>query len=107
MHKANFIDRTINFLAEKRGLQVIPVNQYTPDFRNTQSAGININHDTALKFSAVFSAIRIRSENIASLPKTVISQNQGTGKKIVQVNHPVQKLISRKPNSYMNVFTFW
>lgn len=105
MSKVNLIDRTLNYIATKRGLQVIPANQYIPDFRGLSSAGLNINHDTALKFSAVFSAIRIRSENIASLPKTVIKQN-GT-KKEVMFSHPVQKLISRKPNSYMNAFTFW
>ncbi len=99
------IDRSLNFIAKKRGLQVIPTDQYVPDFRGVKTAGVSVNHDTALKFSAVFSAIRIRSENIASLPKSVIQQTGG--KKKVLYSHPVNYLISRKPNSYMNIFTFW
>ena len=105
MPKLNFIDRTISKIATKRGFQVIPVEQYTPDFRSVTTSGLNINHDTALQFSAVFSAIRIRSENIASLPKTVVKQTGG--KKEILNSHPVAKLISRKPNSYMNAFVFW
>jgi HK97 family phage portal protein len=105
MRELNFIDRTLSKIAQKRGFQVVPVSEYKPDFNSFSSAGININHDTALKFSAVFSAIRIRSENIASLPKTVVKQTGA--KKEVLFSHPVQRLISRKPNSYMNAFVFW
>jgi len=105
MRELNFIDRTLSKIAQKRGLQVIPSAEYKPDFMSMKNVGLSINHDTALKFSAVFSAIRIRSENIASLPKTVVKQT-GT-KKEVMFSHPVQRLISRKPNSYMNAFVFW
>jgi HK97 family phage portal protein len=99
------IDRGIKFFAQKRGFQVIPGKDYTPDFRKIQSAALNVNHDTALKFSAVFSAIRIRSENIASLPKSIVKQT--AGKKKILYSHPVYQVIGRKPNSLMNVFTFW
>ena len=99
------IDRGLKYIAQRRGLQVIPIDQYKPDFRGIATAGVNVNHDTALKFSAVFSAIRVRSENIASLPKSVIQQTDG--KKKVLYSHPVNYLISRKPNTYMNPFIFW
>lgn len=105
MRELNFIDRTLSKIAQKRGFQIIPGSEYKPDYPSMQSVGMNINHDTALKFSAVFSAIRIRSENIASLPKTVVKQIGS--KKEVMYSHPVQRLISRKPNSYMNAFVFW
>lgn len=83
----------------------MPIADYKPDFRSLSSAGININHDTALKFSAVFSAIRIRSENIASLPKSVVQQTGRTKKTLY--SHPVTRILTGRANSYMNAFTAW
>lgn len=103
----NLVDRTIKFVAQKRGYTVQPIDSYSPDFSQLRSltSGVNVNHETALKFTAVFAAIRIRSENIASLPKSVIREKDG--KREVLHNHPVHRLIHRQPNSLMNAFTFW
>jgi len=103
----NLVDRTIKFVAQKRGYTVQPIDSYQPDFSQLRSltSGVNVNHETALKFTAVFAAIRIRSENIASLPKSVIREKDG--KREVLHNHPVHRLIHRQPNSLMNAFTFW
>lgn len=66
---------------------------------------ISINTDTAMKFTAVFAAIRLRSETVASLPKTVFEITPSG--RVDARKHAVYKLIKYRPNGFMNVFTFW
>ena len=54
-----------------RSLYVEPLTEYINRATSEVDFGVNINNDTALKFSATYAAIRLRSENIASLPKYV------------------------------------
>ncbi|MBC8603169.1 phage portal protein [Parabacteroides acidifaciens] len=61
--------------------------------------------DTAMKFTAVFAAMRLRAECVASLPKTLTERIESG--KIEALNHPIYKLIKYRPNGYMNVFSFW
>jgi hypothetical protein len=58
MRELNFIDRSIQYLAKTRGLTVQPADSYSPDFSQVRNltSGVNVNHETALKFSAVFAA---------------------------------------------------
>lgn len=100
-------EETLKSVAKTRGFTVQPADSYTPDFSQVRNltSGVSVNHETAMKFTAVFAAIRIRSENIASLPKSVIRET--AGKREVIHNHPVHRLIHRQPNSLMNAFTFW
>lgn len=64
-----------------------------------------VNEETALKFTAVFAAMRLRAEIIASLPKIV--QKKEGGKFIDAADHPVYRLLKSAPNRYMNIFSFW
>lgn len=66
---------------------------------------IAVNTEMAMKFTAVFAAIRLRSETVASLPKTVY-QISPSGR-MDAYKHSVYKLIKYKPNGFMNVFSFW
>lgn len=72
---------------------------------NNLDFGVTVNNDAALRFTAVFAAIKILSENIASLPKT-ISKHTKNGN-VDAPAHPVHKLLSGRPNSYTDRFTFW
>lgn len=65
----------------------------------------NIPVNTAMKFTAVFAAIRLRAESVASLPKMVTERN--VHGRIEAKNHVVYKLLKYKPNGWMNVFSFW
>lgn len=68
--------------------------------------GLNeISTKEALKFTAVFAAIRLRSESIASLPKMVTEVTSNGREEAKQ--HEVYKLLKYKPNSWMNIFSFW
>lgn len=66
---------------------------------------ISLNTDLAMKYTAVYAAIRLRSETIASLPKTVFSITPSG--RMDAYKHDVYKLIKYKPNGFMNVFSFW
>jgi HK97 family phage portal protein len=66
-------------------------------------AGINVNEETALKFSAVWSCVRLLSELPASLPLQVIEDKNG--KRIPLESHPAKSVLLY-PNDYMNRFTY-
>ena len=70
-----------------------------------ESAGVSVSHKDAMKFSAVFAAIRIQSENIASLPKVIYEDTQNG--KVSRKDHPVYNLIHYQPNPLMNDYSFW
>lgn len=73
-----------------------------PSFR---PGSMSVNTEQAMRFTAVYAAIRLRSETVASLPKTVFSIDD-KGRHDAR-HHNVYKLIKYKPNGFMNVFTFW
>ena len=70
-----------------------------------QSSGVAVTRDSSLTFSAVYACVRIISESIASLPINVYLE-EADGDRILQKNHPVQKLLAKKPNNYMTSYTF-
>lgn len=78
---------------------------YMGIYSNGIDAGVTVNSDTALRFTAVFAAIKIISENIASLPKSVMMEKEDGG--FEPADHPAHTLIYDRPNGYMDVFTFW
>ena len=82
------------------------LSSYIGIYGNGIDAGVTVNADTALRFTAVFAAIKILSENIASLPKSVMIQDSEGGFKSA-TKHPAHTLLYERPNRYMDVFTFW
>lgn len=90
----------------KRGLRFGPIDSFPSSFSGGAGvAGINVNNETALRFTSVYAAMRLRSENLASLPRVVYEKK--TGGNEIASSHPVHRLVHSKPNSYMNIFTFW
>lgn len=103
----SFLYRKIGQIKDlfKRDAQVIPQNEYSSPVNLRDTAGVNVSNDTAMSFTAVFAAMRLRSENVASLPK-VVYEKKSKGKEVAK-SHPVNRLVHYKPNSYMNIFVFW
>lgn len=67
--------------------------------------GVSVTNQAALKVTAFYAGIRIRSENIASFPKYVKRQ---TAEGLVDdKQHPAYRVINVQPNSYTNKFDFW
>ena len=83
---------------------------YIPNFSTFRGAngidyGVVVDEDAALRFTAVYAAIKLLSENIASLPKSVKVMT-GDGFEDAD-DHPVSRLLKTAPNSYMDPFTMW
>lgn len=72
---------------------------------NNLNFGVVVNSGAALRFTAVFAAIKILSENIASLPKT-IKEKTGSGVKDA-TSHPAYRVLAVRPNDYQDRFQFW
>lgn len=68
-----------------------------------QDGGISVTAESALRFSAVWSAVRILSEIPASLPKSVLARTGDSW--AVNNSHPVADLLEF-PNQYMTGFDF-
>ena len=67
--------------------------------------GVSVNNQAALKITALYAGIRIRSENIASFPKYV---KKRTSEGLVDASyHPAFRVINIRPNSYTDKFDFW
>lgn len=88
-----------------RGIRVShdssPLSPYTSgiDF------GVPVTNRAAFKLSAFFSGIRLISENIASLPKSV-KKVDAFGSSTADKRHAVNRLLHH-PNAYTNGMTFW
>ena len=82
------------------------VGSYTGVYTNGIDAGVTVNTETALRFTAVFAAIKLLAENIAGLPKSVMVRMKDGGYEPA-VKHPAHSLLYVRPNGYMDVFTFW
>lgn len=83
----------------------VTVAPYSGSPVKVPSFGVSVNNQSALNITALYAGIRIRSENIASFPKTVKLKTPDGW--IDAPDHPAFKLINQKPNSYTNKFDFW
>ena len=77
---------------------VSPIGMQQIDF------GVNVSQDSALKFTAVYAAIKLLAENIAALPKSVKFRSERGWEK---ADHAANRLLSIRPNNYTDIFTFW
>lgn len=81
------------------------VGDVPSSIRAIGTSGVHVDNDKALKVTAFFAAIRLISENIASLPKAVI-ESTAEGPRDIQ-DSPVLYAINVRPNAYTNAVSFW
>ena len=77
-----------------------PVSSGTPTH-----TGLAVDHDTALKVSAVWACVRLLSESVASLPLIVYRRRPDGGKERA-TQHPVYDLLHTQPNVYQTAYQF-
>lgn len=94
------------FFSNVRSLFVAPISSNPGVFSdpNMIDYGVTVTNDAALRFTAVFAAIKILSENIASLPKTVLKGTEAGQQE--DHKHPAFAILE-KPNNYTDAFSFW
>lgn len=85
---------------EKREGQTL--DELLEGISNTSLAGIHVNEKKAMQFIAFFSCVRVISESIAVLPLKTYKDSEN---KELAKDHPVYKLLKRKPNSRMTTYT--
>jgi len=74
------------------------------DYGDT-GTGINVNAESALKYTAVYCAIDLTSNTVAMLPLMVFQRDANGGKSRAP-DHPVFDLIHRRPNDHMTAFVW-
>jgi len=70
------------------------------------SSGIQVNANSALKYTPFWAAVRIISGTIAHLPFIVYERLPNNAGKDRKQDHPVYKLMHDRPNEYMDALTF-
>lgn len=69
-------------------------------------AGVSVNEETALKFSAIYACVRVISDQISAFPKGVYKRVDDRVRE-KQSAHPVQYLIDSAPNDFYSAFDMW
>lgn len=69
------------------------------------AAGERVNADAAMKLSPVFSCVRLISQTIATLPLGLYERTPDGRRPAAE--HPLARLISRRPNAEMTAVVFW
>jgi len=68
-------------------------------------AGVRVDHETALTYSAVYAAVRVIAETISTLPWRVLRLNpDGTRERLP--TSPVERVLNVRPNPEMSPFSF-
>ena len=83
---------------------------YIPSFTGYRGVngidfGVVVNEDAALRFTAVYAAIKLLAENIAALSKSVKVRTD-SGYEDAKT-HPAWRALCVAPNDYQDVFAFW
>lgn len=74
--------------------------------RETES-GTVVDEVTALNFSAVWAAVRVLSESLASLPVTILKTTLADADERTElIDHPLQYTLNVAPNDRMSAFVF-
>jgi len=69
------------------------------------ASGVSVTHESALKTSPALSCVRLLARGVARLPMRV-HQDTGERTKRVAKDHPLYKVLYRKPNAWMTSFSW-
>lgn len=87
----------------------VPIDLFNTAFWSevggTKVAGQNVNSDTALRLSAVWSCVRLIAETISTLPLQIY-ERMPDGRRIA-VGHPLYNIVHTSPNADSTAAVFW
>lgn len=69
------------------------------------NSGATVNEDTAMRYAAVYTAVRILSEVIGMMPCHLMVNENDTARKAVE--NPLYRVLYRSPNEWQTAFEFW
>lgn len=102
--KRGFLERIFRTSPENPSTSLSNPAAWLTGLFGTSKTGVQVSEDNALTFSAVYAAVRIISETIASIPLNVYRADGET--RVKADGHPVQNLLAKSPNSVSSTFTF-
>lgn len=73
----------------------------------TAVSGVQVNSKSALRYAVFFACLKVLAEDVGKLPVKLHKERAGGRGSDVARNHPVHRLISRRPNAYMTASEFW
>jgi HK97 family phage portal protein len=71
-----------------------------------QDAAATVNFDSAMQVSAVWAAVRLIAETIASLPLGIYKVDKD-GNRSLATDHDLYRVLTYKPNDYQSAIEFW
>jgi len=98
----------ITELLEKRSTTSNPADWFVKSLigRAESKSGVHVSEESALKYSAVYSCVRVLAETVASLPLKVYERDDDGRSKYPDPNHYLYSALHSKPNDHMTSFTF-
>mgnify|MGYP002801562815 FL=1 len=75
-------------------------------FFGTASSGERVDEKSAMQISTVYACVRLLAETVAGLPLHLYRYTGNGDAKEKAVDHPLYKILYRKPNPEMTSFTF-
>ena len=97
----NLIDRIKNVFVPKP----VKTENRNLNFNSSFPSNNTITNAKALTLTAVWSAIRLLSESVSTLPISVYTK-ESNGDKLEDTNSPIYKLLKFKPNFYQDKVSF-
>ncbi|HXJ72166.1 MAG TPA: phage portal protein, partial [Candidatus Dormibacteraeota bacterium] len=93
-----------------RGVWMGPISVSSPDIARLfgsqpTATGVQVDHQTALNYSAVWAAVDLISSQIGNLPLVLYSKDSNGGKTRMDW-HPLYRLIHDRPNPETSAFIF-
>lgn len=82
--------------------RLAPGERAYPFGQHSTPGGSVVTPENALKLSAVWACVRLRSDTIASLPLNLLDSQMA-----VAASHPLQRIINGIPNADMTAVEFW
>lgn len=87
----------------------VPISLTTGEFwsewQGESSSGKNVTVNSTMQLSAAWACVRLLSQTISTLP-IKLYERQADGSRVAASNHPLYRLISRRPNAEMTIARF-
>ncbi len=71
-----------------------------------RDAAATVNFDSAMQISAVWAAVRLIAETVASLPLGIYKVDKA-GNRVLDTEHDLYRVLTYKPNQYQTANEFW
>lgn len=69
-------------------------------------SGVSVNATSALRYAPFFACLKVLAEDVGKLPIKLYKERDTRGADVAR-QHPVHRLISRRPNDFMTASEFW